>query len=133
MRFLLDTNICIYVIKQKPTSVLQHFQTYSPSDIRISTITIAELRYGAVKSQRTQQNIVALEQFLLPFEVIAFEQSMTQIYGEIRTNLERQGRPIGAMDLLLAAQAIALDVTLVTSNVGEFSRIPHLKWENWAV
>jgi tRNA(fMet)-specific endonuclease VapC len=131
MRFLLDTNICIYIIKRKPVEVFEKFQTLKLSDIGISSITIAELEYGAYKSQRQSQNRAALHQFLMPLEILPFDQSATQTYGQIRAELERQGIVVGAMDLLIASQAISQSLVLVTNNVRELSRIPGLILENW--
>jgi tRNA(fMet)-specific endonuclease VapC len=131
MRFLLDTNICIYIIKNKPPQVLAKFQTLDIYDIGISSITVAELEYGVYKSQRQEQNRVALSQFLIPLEILPFDEQATQIYGRIRAELERQGIVIGSMDMLIASQAISIGLTLVTNNVRELSRIPGLALENW--
>lgn len=131
MRFLLDTNICIYIIKQKPPKVFDKFQTLSPSDVGVSSITVAELEYGVYKSQRQEQNRAALSQFLIPLEILPFDERATQTYGQIRAELERTGIVIGSMDMLIASQALTLGLTLVTNNVREFSKIPSLTWENW--
>jgi tRNA(fMet)-specific endonuclease VapC len=131
MRFLLDTNICIYIIKQKPQKVFEKFQTLEIFDIGISSVTIAELEYGVYKSQRQEQNRAALTQFLITLPIVAFDERSTQTYGQIRAGLERQGIVVGAMDLLIASQAISLGLTLVTNNVRELSRIPGLTLENW--
>jgi len=128
---LLDTNICIYIIKRKPVEVLGRFQQYHPGEIGISSITLAELQYGVAKSQAQQRNAEALSEFLIPLEVLPFGESATQVYGEIRTILERQGNIIGAMDLLIAAHALSLEATLATNNVKELARVPDLKIENW--
>ncbi|MEQ8959068.1 MAG: type II toxin-antitoxin system VapC family toxin [Coleofasciculus sp. C2-GNP5-27] len=133
IRFLLDTNICIYIIRQKPANVLEKFQSLSPSDIGVSSITVAELEYGAYKSQRQEQNRAALSQFLMMLEILPFDAKATQTYGEMRAELEKMGIVIGAMDLLIASQALDRGITLVTNNVREFSRIPGLTWENWVV
>ncbi|MEH2267390.1 MAG: type II toxin-antitoxin system VapC family toxin [Nostoc sp.] len=131
MRYLLDTNICIYLIKQKPQKVLDKFQTLSISDVGISPITVAELEYGVAKSQQQEKNRIALMQFLLPLEIVEFNQASARIYGSIRSDLESKGLIIGAMDMLIASHALSLGVTLVTNNVREFSRIPTLLLENW--
>jgi len=131
MRYLLDTNICIYLIKQKPQKVLDKFQTLSISDVGISSITVAELEYGVAKSQQQEKNRIALMQFLLPLEIVEFNQASATIYGSVRSDLESQGLIIGAMDLLIASHVLSLGVTLVTNNVREFSRIPTLLLENW--
>jgi tRNA(fMet)-specific endonuclease VapC len=131
MRFLLDTNICIYIIKQKPLKVFDKFQTLTPSDVGVSSITVAELEYGAYKSQRQEQNRAALSQFLIPLEILPFDERATQTYGQIRAELERRGTVIGSMDMLIASQAISLGLSLVTNNVRELSQIPGLTLENW--
>jgi tRNA(fMet)-specific endonuclease VapC len=132
MRYLLDTNICIYLIKKKPAQVLEKFQTHPVGDIGISAITIAELQYGVHKSQHVEQNQRALEQFLIPLICIPFDDQAATTYGEIRATLEAQGTPIGALDTLIAAQALSLDVALVTNNTREFSRVPGLQVIDWA-
>ena len=131
MRFLLDTNICIYIIKQKPPKVFEKFQMLNPLDVGVSSITVAELEYGAYKSQRQEQNRAALSQFLIPLEILPFDERATQTYGQIRAELERRGTVIGSMDMLIASQAISLGLTLVTNNVRELSQIPGLTLENW--
>jgi tRNA(fMet)-specific endonuclease VapC len=132
MQYLLDTNICIYLIKQKPPKVLERFSNLALSDIGISSITVAELEYGVYKSQQQEKNRSALMQFLIPLEVIEFDQAAATVYGEIRSDLESRGLVIGAMDMLIAAHALSLSVTLVSNNVREFSRIDNLSLENWA-
>ncbi|BCL34658.1 type II toxin-antitoxin system tRNA(fMet)-specific endonuclease VapC [Nostoc sp. MS1] len=131
MQYLLDTNICIYLIKQKPQKVLDKFQTLSIFEIGISSITVAELEYGVAKSQQKEKNRTALLQFLLPLEIVEFNQASATIYGSIRSYLESQGSVIGAMGMLIAAHALSLGVTLVSNNIREFSRIPNLLLENW--
>lgn len=132
MKYLLDTNICIYLIKKKPAQVLENFQAHSVGDIGISAVTIAELQYGVCKSQHVEQNERALEQFLIPLICIPFDDQAAVTYGEIRATLEAQGTPIGALDTLIAAQALSLDVALVTNNTREFSRVPGLQIIDWA-
>ena len=131
MNFLLDTNICIYIIKQKPPEVLQKFNTCQVGDIGISSITVAELEFGVQKSQFPEQNNQALQQFLLPLIIVDFN-AAASTYGIIRATLEKQGTPIGSLDTLIAAQALSLKLTLVTNNIKEFGRVPNLKLENWA-
>ena len=131
MRYLLDTNICIYMIKNKPPEVRKRFEALSPGAVALSSVTVAELQYGVEKSAARERNALALEGFLLPFDIIPFDLSSALIYGRIRTELERSGQPIGGMDLLIAAQAIAHDYQLVTNNLKEFSRIPSLVCETW--
>jgi tRNA(fMet)-specific endonuclease VapC len=132
MQYLLDTNICIYIIKKKPAKVLERFQSLMLENVGISSITVAELEYGISKSQQQERNRLALTQFLLMLEVVKFDQVAATRYGSIRADLERRGLVIGSMDMLIAAHALSLDLVLVTNNIGEFSRIPNLKLENWA-
>jgi tRNA(fMet)-specific endonuclease VapC len=132
MRYLLDTNICIYLIKKKPAKALAKFQAHSVGDIGISAVTVAELQYGVHKSQHVEQNQRALEQFLIPLICIPFDDQAAAAYGEIRAALETQGTPIGALDTLIAAHALSLNVTLVTNNTREFSRVPGLQVVDWA-
>jgi tRNA(fMet)-specific endonuclease VapC len=131
MKFLLDTNICIYIIKQKPVGVLNKFKAYDVGDIAISSITVAELEFGVQKSQFPEKNRQALAQFLIPLSVVAFDRSAAIVYGKVRSDLEKQGTPIGSLDTLIAAHALSLQITLVTNNVKEFNRVPNLKLENW--
>lgn len=131
MKFLLDTNICIYIIKQKPLEVLHKFNTYQVGDIGISSLTVAELEFGVQKSQYPAKNQQALAQFLLPLEIVNFDYAAATIYGDIRARLEKQGTPIGSLDTLIAAHALSLQVILITNNIKEFSRVPNLKSENW--
>lgn len=132
MKYLLDTNICIYIIKRKPLEVLQKFNTCHLGEIGVSSITVAELQYGVQKSLHPAQNHDALEQFLIPLAIADFDEQAALIYGRIRAILEAQGTPIGSLDLLIAAQALSLDLTLVTNNTREFFRIPDLRVANWA-
>jgi tRNA(fMet)-specific endonuclease VapC len=131
MKFMLDKNICIYIIKQKPVKVLERFTQYSPGDILISSITIAELRHGAEKSLHVLQNHDALNGFIIPLEVAAFDEKAADEYGKVRVMLEKKGKPIGSMDMIIGAHALSLGVTLVTNNTKEFKRIRGLKVENW--
>ncbi|MFQ5638898.1 MAG: type II toxin-antitoxin system VapC family toxin [bacterium] len=131
MRFMLDTNICIYIIKKKPENVLNRFQKTSVADIGISSITMSELAYGVEKSLKKEQNKIALLLFISPLEITPYADPAAQHYGEIRSALEKIGQPIGALDMLIAAHARSLNVTLVTNNTKEFERVPDLKVENW--
>ena len=131
MKFLLDTNICIYIIKQKPLEVLEKFNNYQVGDIGISSITVAELEFGVQKSQFPTKNKQALAQFLLPLQIANFDNAAAIVYGDIRAKLEKQGTPIGSLDTLIAAYALSLPVTVITNNIKEFSRVPNLKLDNW--
>jgi tRNA(fMet)-specific endonuclease VapC len=132
MTYLLDTNICIYLINKKPPIVLDHIRSKRPDEVAISTITIAELEYGVLRSKYPDQNRIALLEFLVSFSIIDFDQISATQYGYIRKELESKGKPIGPMDLLLAAQAISRNLIFVTNNEKEFSRIKNLRTENWA-
>lgn len=131
MRYMLDTNICIYLIKRKPLSVLNKLCSIAISDVAISSITLAELEYGVAKSNRQTQNNDALQEFVAPLEIMPFDDGSACRYGEIRAYLEREGEVIGGMDMLIAAHASSLKYTLVSNNLREFERIPGLLLENW--
>jgi tRNA(fMet)-specific endonuclease VapC len=130
VKFLLDTNICLYLINARPAHVLARFRGEVIGEIGISAITAAELAYGVAKSG-SARNRAALEKFLVPLEIAAFDADAWRRYGDIHADLERRGHPIGSLDTLIAAHAMALDTTLVTNNLAEFSRVPGLRVENW--
>ena len=131
MRYMLDTNICIYLIRQKPIQVIRRLREQDLTEVGISSVTLSELEYGVQKSQQQARNRIALTAFLGPLEVVAYDDRAAQRYGLIRSVLEGQGRPIGPLDMLIAAHALAMDCTLVTNNTDEFSRVPELRLENW--
>ena len=131
MRYMLDTNICIYAIKNQPQQVLAHLREHEDEGIGISSISVGELYFGVVISG-SAKNLVALQQFLEPLEIADFDVSAAQAYGDLRYKLEKSGTPIGPLDTQIAAHALALEVTLVTNNGREFARVPELKWVNWA-
>jgi tRNA(fMet)-specific endonuclease VapC len=131
MKYLLDTNICIALIRQKPAALIHRLTSLQPGDAGISSITLAELFHGVEKSARPGQNMSALEQFLLPLDLADFDQDAALAYGKIRTDLERTGQLIVSMDILIAAHALSLDAIMVTNNVGEFQRVKGLFVEDW--
>lgn len=131
MKVMLDTDICIYLTKRHPPSVLNRLAEYRVGDVGISVVTLAELQYGVSKSTDPERNQKALNAFLLPFEIAPFDRSACSHYGKIRTALERKGSPIGSMDLLIAAHALSLGTLLVTNDEKEFRRVPALRVENW--
>ena len=131
MKYLLDTNICIYIIKRHPPQTVDRIRSSQPEDIAISAITLAELEYGAAKSLYPDRNRLALLQFLLPFTIMDFDQAAASQYGLIRAMLESRGTPIGPIDMLLAAQAKSRGLVLVTNNEHEFRRVADLRVENW--
>ncbi len=129
--YLLDTNICIYLIKMKPIRVLRRFQEIEAGHIGISSITFSELVFGVQKSQYYKKNIQALEKFTISLEILPYDTKAAYIYGKIRKELESQGTPIGPMDTLIAAHALSRNSVLVTNNAKEFKRVRKLKVENW--
>ena len=132
MIYMLDTNICIYVINSRPAIVLERFRLERLGDIVISSVTAAELAFGVVKSGSVR-NRQALEMFLSTLEILPFDESAIWHYADIRADLERRGQPIGTLDTMIAAHALTTNTILVTNNTREFERIPRLRVENWAV
>ena len=128
---MLDTNICIYIIKNKPLNVRKKLESYSFGEIAISSITVSELYYGVYKSVRQEQNLSSLNNFLSPFNIVEFDTECALAYGKIRAELENKGQVIASMDMLIASCSLAKDFTLVTNNLKEFKRIKGLKVENW--
>lgn len=131
MRYMLDTNICIYSIKHKPEQVFLRLQEHNPADICISSVTYAELVYGVEKSQAVEKNRLALTLLLSNIEILNFDALAAESYGKIRADLEKQGTPIGPLDMMIAGHAKSLGYTVVTNNTKKFKRIKDLKLENW--
>ena len=131
MRYMLDTNICIYAIKHKPEQVFMRLQEHDPIDICISSVTYAELVHGVEKSKAIEKNRVALALLLANIEIMNFDSLAAESYGKIRADLEKAGTPIGPLDMMIAGHAMALGYTVVTNNTKEFERIKGLKLENW--
>lgn len=131
LTYILDTNICIYIAKQKPANVLQKFTELQVGEAGISIISYGELFYGAQKSLRSTETLAALEELMRLILPLPMPVNTGKYYGEIRHELEKQGEIIGGNDLWIAAHALALDLTLVTNNEKEFSRIKGLRLENW--
>ena len=131
MKFLLDTDTCIYALKQNP-AVLKHLLAQSREDIAASAITEAELRTGAAKSTSAAKTLRLVENFLRPLAIVEFTSNDAASYAQVRAKLERAGTPIGPLDTLIAAQAVARKLVLVSNNEREFSRIAGLSIENWA-
>ncbi len=130
-RYMLDTNICIRIIKDRPDLLCKKLSRHAVGEVAISSIVSAELWYGVACSEKKRQNEAALKDFLDYLEVMAWPNEAGPVYGRIRAELKRRGRPIGAMDLLIAAHAVCLGAVLVTENTKEFERVPDLKIENW--
>jgi tRNA(fMet)-specific endonuclease VapC len=131
VRYMLDTNVCIFLIHKKAAGVLARLRQHAMGEIGVSTITVAELRYGADKSQRPAQNHAALDAFLAPLVRVGFDSAAADCYGPVRAELERLGMTIGPLDTLIAAHALSLDAILVTNNSAEFSRVSGLTLEDW--
>lgn len=130
MKYLLDTNICIYLINNRPKKVRDQFERHRVSDIGVSSITASELAFGVAKSQ-SSKNRAALESFLLPLHIADYDAAAAIVYGDIRASLEAEGKTIGPLDMLIAAHALSLGAVLVTNNEKEFKRVGKLKVENW--
>lgn len=130
LRYLLDTNIVIYVLKRRPVEVLSTFNA-NASRMAISSITLAELLHGAEKSSRVSENLAAIEDFCSRLEVLPYGPKAAQHYGVIRAALEKLGQPIGVNDMHIAAHARSEGLVLVTNNMGEFARVPAMEAENW--
>jgi tRNA(fMet)-specific endonuclease VapC len=131
LRYMLDTNICIYAMKQRPESLARRFDE-SAEQLSISTVAMGELIYGAEKSARMTANLQAVEAFLGRLEVLPFDGKAAAHFGQIRAELERAGQPIGAYDLMIGGHARSQGLILVTNNEREFSRIAGLRVENWS-
>jgi tRNA(fMet)-specific endonuclease VapC len=131
-RYMLDTNICIYIAKHQPPEVKARFERLKPGQLIMSVITYGELHYGATKSMQRTRALAQLEELVRDIPVEDLNSTAAQAYGEIRAALEKQGRLIGNNDLWIGAHAMALDVTLATNNEREFKRIAGLSVENWA-
>lgn len=129
--WMLDTNICIALIKRQPPELIVQIKKRKLGDVAISSVTLAELQYGVAKSRHAEQNRAALDEFLLPFEILAFDALAAESYGGVRADLERKGTPIGPLDLLIASHALSLRSAVVTNNVREFSRVEGLRVEDW--
>lgn len=131
MNYLLDTNVCSDALSGRYPSVGERLRACRPGAVRISSVVVAELRYGATRSPHARYNHERLDTFLAGFSVLDFDAPAASAYGEIRSALEAKGTPIGPNDLFIAAQAVAMGMVLVTDNVREFQRVPGLRLENW--
>ncbi len=129
--YLLDTNTCIFLINKKPQPVLERLKSVLDSGVAISSITVAELQFGVYNSIHVEKNRIALAEFLAPFTIRDFNDDDAEVYGQIRASLQKRGRLIGPYDMLIAAQALANNLILVTNNTDEFSRVHGLRLEDW--
>jgi tRNA(fMet)-specific endonuclease VapC len=132
MTHLLDTCICVFLIRRRLPALRKRFEAHSLGEVGISSITESELRFGAEKSGDPAKNHLQLDRLLISLPVLPYDIDCGRTYGEIRSSLERAGTPIGSMDLLIAAHAKSLGLTLVTNNTKEFSRVPQLNLEDWS-
>ena len=131
MKYMLDTNICIYAIKHKPDTVIRKFLSHDPEELCISAITYAELRHGVEKSMAVERNRIAMSLFLSPITILQFDERAAEEYGRIKAELEKKGTPIGPMDTLIASHAKSRGLIIVTNNTREFNRVVGLTVEDW--
>lgn len=131
MKYMLDTNICIYAIKHKSDMVIKRFLQHDPEEMCVSAVTYAELMHGVEKSMAVEKNSIAISLFLSPITILEFHASAAKEYGKIRAELERKGTPIGPMDMLIAGHARSEGLILVTNNTREFQRVEGLMVEDW--
>ena len=131
MKFMLDTNVCVDVMRGRNRSVRERLCALLPRDVCVSSITLSELEYGACKSSDQERNRLLIAEFMSPVDVMPYDDACAPHYGRVRADLERQGTPIGPLDTMIAAHALALNLTLVTNNEREFRRVSDLKVVNW--
>ena len=131
MKYLIDTDMCIYIMNRWPVDVIERFRQFDPGEIGVSTVTVSELEYGVSKSMHREKNRSRLAEFLAPFAVLAYDEAAAGVYGDIRWRLEKRGLTIGALDMLIGAHAVSRNLVLITTNDKEFGRIEGLKVENW--
>lgn len=131
IRYILDTNICIELIRGRAPQVLKRLRRCRLDEIAISSITLAELQCGVMKSADPARHAALLAQFCAPLTIVHFDDRAAEAYGLVRATLEQKGTPIGPLDTLIASHAVALQTTLVTNNEREFRRVPNLAVENW--
>lgn len=132
LQYLLDTNICIYIARQRPPEVAKRFANLAAGSVGMSLVTFGELRFGAEKSARREESLATLNRLVELIPVLAADAAVGEVYGAVRAQLERAGTPIGNNDLWIAAHALRLGVTLVSNNTREFERVPGIVLENWA-
>lgn len=128
---LLDTNICIYFLNRASEKLIENFQKFTPAELKLSSVTVAELYYGADKSRDRIRNRKTVEEFISAFQIMPFDSECCSYFSIIRNSLEKSGTPIGPMDMLIASICLAGNYTLVTNNLREFNRVAGLRVENW--
>lgn len=131
IKYLIDTNICIYIMNRRPLGIINKFKQFEVGEIGVSAITVSELHYGVVKSKNPSLNKQRVEEFLTPLEIIPYDEIAANAYGDIRYQLEKSGETIGPLDMLIAAHALSNNFVLITNNEKEFRRVNNLKIENW--
>ena len=131
MKYLLDTNICIYIMNKRPANVISKFKQRKVGEIGLSSITVSELQYGVAKSNQRELNRKRLNEFIIPLDILNYDELAAEAHGNIRFQLEKSGQPIGPLDTLIAAHAVSRNLILVTNNEAEFKRVDDLKVENW--
>ena len=131
IKYLIDTNICIYIMNKRPIGIIHKFKQFDVGEIGVSTITVSELQYGVSKSKHRRLNKQRIEEFLFPLEILPYDEIAATIYGDIRVQSEKRGEPIGPLDLLIAAHALSRNLVLISNNEKEFKRVKNLKVENW--
>ena len=131
IKYLIDTNICIYIMNKRPIGIIHKFKLFDVGEIGVSTITVSELQYGVSKSKNRRLNKQRIKEFLFPLKILPYDEIAAGIYGDIRLQLEKRGEPIGPLDLLIAAHALSRNLVLISNNEKEFKRVKNLKVENW--
>ena len=126
IKYLIDTNICIYIMNKRPIGIIHKFKQFDVGEIGVSTITVSELQYGVSKSKNRRLNKQRIEEFLFPLEILPYDEIAATIYGDIRVQLEKRGEPIGPLDLLIAAHALSRNLVLISNNEKEFKRVKNL-------
>ena len=132
MRFMLDTDTCINLIRKRSDKILARLKRRRPEDVCVSAVTLSELEYGAAKSAAPAKNRLALMEFMTPIGVVPYDDTVAESYGLVRAEIEGMGTPIGPLDTMIAAHAVSLGLIVVTGNEGEFCRVSGLKVQNWA-
>ena len=132
MGFMLDTNTCVELIRERDDRILRRMRRRRPDELCVSSVTLSELEYGAAKSADPQRNRLALAKFMTPLTVVPYDDAVAPVYGRVRAELEKAGTPIGPLDTMIAAHALALGLTVVTDNEREFCRVSGLTVQNWA-
>jgi len=131
MKFMLDTNICIDVMRGRAPKVVKKLQGIHPREVCVSSVTLSELEYGVYRSSNPEKNRLLVAEFMTPLDILPYDDVVAPVYGRVRVGLEALGKPIGPLDTMIAAHALTLGLTLVTGNEREFQRVQNLNVENW--